>query len=507
MSLASCQPQRSSNRIVVASAGKITSLDPAQASTFHALQLISALGEPLYSMNADGTLNPRLASDLPVIKDKGLTISIPLRKNILFHDGEPFNAKAMAFSLKRFMRIGTLNYILDGRIASIETPEEFLIRLKLTRPSSSLKGLLTSISLTPVSPKAYSNYQNRFLNKKFVGTGPYQLKYFQANQQRLDPYPLYWGKFPENEGINFINLSNSTSLFSALKTGEVDVLLSNSLEEDHKLSLKEMVMQNKLREGKGKALEIGYITLNASSQTLRNRVIREALLHSLDRNLISKRVSYGLRPPLKSLIPPGLMKKVADVWPTYNPKKARKLMKKAGFCSTRKLLLGFTFRSNVPADKLLALTWQAQIKRDLSDCLTLKLNGVESTTVYRQLGEGAYESVMLDWRGSYPDPEAYLTPLLSCMKIKKLICEKGEAASSGSFWSTPEINQSLAKSEKLSGKDRIEKLSQVEKHGRLGAAYLPVWFVTPKAWSQYHISQPEFDGSGKLLLNRLNRLY
>ena len=71
-----------------------------------------------------------------------------------------------------------------------------------------------------------------------------------------------------------------------------------------------------------------------------------------------------------------------------------------------------TFRSNVPADKLLALTWQAQIKRDLNDCLVLNLDGVESTTVYRQLGEGVFKAVMLDWRGTYPDPEAYLTPLL-----------------------------------------------------------------------------------------------
>ena len=34
--------------------------------------------------------------------------------------------------------------------------------------------------------------------------------------------------------------------------------------------------------------------------------------------------------------------------------------------------------------------------------------------MYRQLGEGVFKAVMLDWRGTYPDPEAYLTPLLSC---------------------------------------------------------------------------------------------
>ena len=104
----------------MASAGKITSLDPAQASTFDALQLLSALGDPLYRLDHKGDLEPRLASAPPQISDGGFTISIPLRKDVLFHDGTQFNAAAMAFSLRRFLRIGTLNYVVGGRIAAVE---------------------------------------------------------------------------------------------------------------------------------------------------------------------------------------------------------------------------------------------------------------------------------------------------------------------------------------------------------------------------------------------------
>ena len=80
----SCTPKRINERFIVASAGKITSLDPAQASTFHALQLISSLGDTLYRLDQDGELKPSLASDLPHLSNNGLTISIPLRKNVLF---------------------------------------------------------------------------------------------------------------------------------------------------------------------------------------------------------------------------------------------------------------------------------------------------------------------------------------------------------------------------------------------------------------------------------------
>ena len=61
ISQSACQPSRSSDRITVASAGRITSLDPAQASTFGALQLLSALGDTLYKRTADGELTPSLA--------------------------------------------------------------------------------------------------------------------------------------------------------------------------------------------------------------------------------------------------------------------------------------------------------------------------------------------------------------------------------------------------------------------------------------------------------------
>ena len=50
-----CQAPPPTSRITVASAGRISSLDPAQASTLSATQLISALGDPLYRLTRDGS--------------------------------------------------------------------------------------------------------------------------------------------------------------------------------------------------------------------------------------------------------------------------------------------------------------------------------------------------------------------------------------------------------------------------------------------------------------------
>ncbi len=503
---ASCMPKRSSDHIVVASAGKITSLDPAQATTFESLQLLSGLGDTLYQLNDDGSLKPRLASGLPIITNNGKTISIPLRKDVLFHDGTPFNSEAMSFSIKRFMRIGRLSYLLKGRIESVQSPSPYLISFNLTRPSSSLNGLLTSVNLTPVSPHAYSNYKDRFLNDSFIGTGQYKLVRFHRQHQRIEPFDLYWGPDALNTGIDFIKLSNSTALFGAMKTREIDVLMSNSIDEDQHLALNKMALNGQLVEGKGRALEIGYITFRSNKEPLDNLIIRKALSYSIDRELIAERVSYRMRRPLRSLVPPSLRLDQELPWPSYNPKKASTLLRSVGYCGEKKLILPFTFRSNVPADKLLALTWQSQIKRDLGECMQLILDGVESITVYRQLGKGAFDSVMLDWRGAYPHPSAYLYPLLSCTKAVDSICEEGEAVASGSFWTSQSMQNDLTLSDEFIGEESFKLLNLVEQAAAKGSAYLPVWLVTPKAWVQNYLSPPEFDAAGQLILGRLRQL-
>ena len=501
----SCVQKKKREDIIVASAGKIESLDPAQANTLRTLQILSALGDTLYITNKEGNLYPSLASDLPKVSKDGLLIDIPLKENIFFHDGTIFNAHAMKFSLNRFIKIGTLNYLLNEKIEDILVKDEFILRIKLKKPSSSIKKLLTSINLTPVSPNSYSKYKDKFNNKGFVGTGPYFLERFSPTQQIIKPFSNYWGKKPLNKGIYFVNYINSSTLFGAIKTGEVDVLISNSIDDMQRITLNNMVKKGSLRSGEGEPIEIGFITFRSNKLPLKNEKIREALSYTIDRELIIKKVSFGTREPLRSIVPSQLLKKEFSPWPTYNPDQARTLLQKEGYCEKDILTIPLTFRSNIPADKLLALTWKDQIKRDLSDCIKINLNGIESTTVYKQLSEGAFEAVILDWTGAYSDPESYLTPLLSCTKINNNTCLKGEAVFSGSFWGNTKVQELLERSEELEGESRLNTLIKVEQKAAKGNPYLPVWLVKPKAWSLRDISQPEFTRDGLIILKNLKR--
>ena len=506
MGLAACSASPAHRqRLVVASKNRIDSIDPAAAYSVGALQVLSGLGDTLYRIDASGRLEPSLAVGWPQTSADGLRVRVQLRRGVRFHDGTPFNAAAMVFSLRRFLAIGKLSYLLGDRVSAVRAVDADTLELTLKRPYSAVAELLSAVNLTPLSPTAYRHHGRRFLNERFVGTGPYRLTFFNPQQQRLDPYGGYWGPRPANGGIDLVGLSNSTALFGALSSGEVDVLLSTSLEVDQQAALSRRAARGQLREGSGPALEIGYLTLLTDKPPLADPRLRQAVALSLDRRTISRRVALNQRPPLRDLVPPSLPGSDPTAWPDYNPQQARRLYRQAGYCRGRRLTLPLTFRSNIPADRLFALTWQAQLRRDLGDCVQLEVTGMESTTAYRQLGDGSFPLILLEWMGDFPDADNYLVPLLGCDDQRGNRCLKGASAASGSFWAAPGLQQQLRRSASLQGDARWALLQTIQRRTAAANPYLPVWLVAPRAWAQPTLNAPRFDGSGRLVLQALRR--
>ena len=84
----------------------------------------------------------------------------------------------------------------------------------------------------------------------------------------------YWGKKPLNEGINFVGYSNSSSLFGALKSNQIDVLLSNSIDDSQRNSLKILSNDNSFKEGNSPFTELSFISLKTSFYPMNNPNLR-----------------------------------------------------------------------------------------------------------------------------------------------------------------------------------------------------------------------------------------
>lgn len=110
-------PRTERDRIVIGTTATISTLDPGDAYSIFAGNLLYNLGDRLYSYKlGSNDLEPQLATALPSVSADGLTYTIPLRKGVVFHDGTPFDAKAMAFSLNRFIQnAGSPSFLLADR--------------------------------------------------------------------------------------------------------------------------------------------------------------------------------------------------------------------------------------------------------------------------------------------------------------------------------------------------------------------------------------------------------
>ena len=91
-------------RITIGTTAKPRTLDPADAYELSSLSLVYNMSDRLYTYAPGSTeLKPELATALPTVSDDGLTYTIPIRKGVVFHDDTKFDAKAMEFSLRRFI--------------------------------------------------------------------------------------------------------------------------------------------------------------------------------------------------------------------------------------------------------------------------------------------------------------------------------------------------------------------------------------------------------------------
>jgi peptide/nickel transport system substrate-binding protein len=466
--LGSCQissPQGGSDphRIVLGTTTKPRTLDPADSYESISGNLLYNLGDRLYNLKPNSTdLVPQLATALPTISPDGLTYKIPLRKDVRFQDGEAFDAKAMAFSLQRFIENkGSPASLLSKFISSITATDQYELTLKLKAPFAGFTQVLTFPGLCAISPKAYSIGKDKFNPKTFVGTGPYVLAEYGTDRIRLNPNPNYWGVKPKNSGFDIQIFGNSASLFNAIKTKAIDAAFQ-TLDPNQVAALQQSASKGDLTVIEGPGLGIHYLSVNIKSPPFDKPEIRQALAALIDRKLLAERVFLGQVSPLFSLIPallPSSQPVFQERYGDGNLAKAAELIQKAGYSKTKPLKLDFWYRSNIGHNALAALIIKAIADERMDGLVQINLEGVESSTAYSNLDKGVYPIFMLDWSPDYIDPDGYIQPFLDCTDgSANEGCKDGESFYQGSFYYNDRANKLIAEARKTSDPKKRQKL-------------------------------------------------
>ncbi|RCJ31346.1 peptide ABC transporter substrate-binding protein [Nostoc minutum NIES-26] len=498
-------------RITIGTTGKPRTLDPADAYELASLGLVFNMSDRLYTYQPGSTeIKPQLATALPKVSQDGLTYTIPLRQGVVFHDGTPFNAKAMEFTIKRFIENkGKPSFLLADTVSSVQATGENELTIKLKKPFAAFPSLLAFSGVCAVSPKAYEVGAGKFKPNIFVGTGPYKLGSYGTDSLRLDVFDKYWGEKPANKGVNVQIQTSPVNLFNAFRTGAVDAAYL-SLEPDQIRNLEERGKKGDWQAISAQGSVVSYLVLNRNQKPLDRLEVRQAIAAIVDRPLIMQRVLYGQADPLYSMIPTTFdvsQPLFKDKYGDGNFDKAKQILTGAGFSKENPAKIQVWYPSSSPTRSLAAQTLKSLVDTKMDGIIQFEVTTVEGPTFFKDISRGLYPAALLDWYPDFLDPDNYVQPFLSCQKgsVAKG-CEDGGSQTQGSFYYSEAINQLIDQQRKeLNPEARKKIFAQIQTQVATDVPYVPLWQNKDYVFAQKNVSNVKLDPTQNLIYKTIKK--
>src|SRR3954464_2507105 len=200
-------------------------LDPSLARTYVGRIVFASICDKLFDIDQKLNVVPQLALSHETSED-GKTVTIKLRPNVKFHDGEKFDAEAAKSSLERHLTMqGSFRKPELAAIDTIEVADPLTIKLHLKTPFSPLIAQLTDRAGMMVSPKAAKEAGDKF-GLKPVCAGPYKfVERVQQDRIVVEKFADYWNKDnPHSDRITYLPIIDATVRLANLKSGGLDLL-------------------------------------------------------------------------------------------------------------------------------------------------------------------------------------------------------------------------------------------------------------------------------------------
>lgn len=498
-------------RITIGTTAKPRTLDPADAYELASLGLVFNLSDRLYTYEPGSTeIKPQLATALPKVSQDGLTYTIPLRQGVVFHDDTPFNAEAMAFSIKRFIENkGKPSFLLSDTIESVKATSEYELTIKLKKPFAAFPSLLAFSGVCPVSPKAYELGAGKFKPETFVGTGPYKLAQYGTDSLRFDVFDKYWGEKPANQGINVQIQTSPVNLFNAFRTGAVDVAYL-SLQPDQIKSLEEGAKKGDWQAISAQGSVVSYLALNRNQTPLDKPEVRSAIASIIDRKVFNERVLLGQADPLYSMIPTTFnvsQPLFKDKYGDGNVEQAKQLLTKAGFSKEKPAKVQIWYPASSATRSLVAQTLKSLADQKLDGILQFEVSTVEGASFFKDIGKGLYPAALVDWYPDFLDPDNYVQPFLSCQKgsVAKG-CEEGGSQSQGSFYYNEAINKLIDQQRKEQNPEARKKIFvDIQTQVATDVPYVPLWQNKDFVFAQKGVSNVQLDPTQNLVYKPIKK--
>lgn len=254
------------------------------------------LFEGLTRLDATGLVSPSLATDWQVSED-GTIYDFQLRQGVTWHDGAPFTAADVAFTVQAMQDPGYQgNAALQDLWSSVtvEVVDDHAVRFGLSQPLPSFL-FYTTIGILPAhllsNVPAADLPAHSFSTRAPVGTGPFQVESVALDRVSLTAYPGYWGAKPYLQGVEFLFFGDRDTILAAYGRGEVDGF---AVEQPAGLPALAELPDLQLYTAQTARYELIFLNLQQETTPyFQVKEVRQALFYALDRQLLIDRVLAG----------------------------------------------------------------------------------------------------------------------------------------------------------------------------------------------------------------------
>lgn len=292
----------------------------------------------LWLIDAEGNFIPDLALEVPSVEngglsEDGLSWTVKLRDDAKWHDGTPFTAEDVKFTLEL---INNPNFKAGNRVGhklvkDITVVSDHEIKWTMSEPFTPYMSVLSQTFMVPKHILgAAADPNTADFNSAPVGTGAFRWGERRAGELiRLEANPDYHGDGPFLEEVVFRYIPDQTVLYTQFKAGELDYLGLSGIQPAFEAEARDLPG---VRIVGAPMAFVEHVALNLENPIFADKAVRQALFLGMNRKARIEAIYQGRPRETESYVPLGHWA-YDDALPEhrYDPEAAKAILDAAGW--------------------------------------------------------------------------------------------------------------------------------------------------------------------------------
>lgn len=425
--------------ITVAYDADPVSMDPHEQLSGGTLQLSHMVFDPLVRYTQSLDFEPRLAESWERVNDT--TFRFHLRKGVKFHSGNELTADDVVWTVERLKRSPDFKAIFDPFEKAVKV-DDYTVDLVSKQPYPLV--LQTATYIFPMDRKFYTGktedgqdkseiikHGNSFASTHISGTGPFIVKSReQGVKVEFERFKDYWDKDSKGnvDNLTLVSIKEAATRVAALLSGDVDMIAPVAPNDYQRVEDTKGIQLVTLS-----GTRIITFQLNQESNpALKDKRVRQAIVYAVNNDGIVKKIMKGSATTAAQQSPQGYAGYNPDLKPRYDLKKAKELMKEAGYEK------GFNLTMIAPNNRYVNDAKVAQSVAAMLSKIGIKvdLKTMPKAQYWPEFDKCAADMLMIGWHSDTED-SANFTEFLTMTRNE----ETGKGQYNCGHYSNPEVDK------------------------------------------------------------------